>query len=122
MIPLPFDYGDAVAYAVAAVAVVSGYLIQRRSKSESRNLNESVDGGVLAQFQALNKRLTKLEIELYQTRRELTEVRRERDTQIEALRETYREALEAKDEEIAALRKTVEGHRARINQLEANTE
>ena len=122
MIPLPFDYGDAIAYAVAMIAVVSGYFIQRRSKSESRNLNESVDGGVLAQFQALNKRLTKLEIELYQTRRELTEVRRERDQQMQTLRETYREALEAKDQEIAALRKTVEEHRERINQLEANTE
>jgi flagellar biosynthesis chaperone FliJ len=121
MIPLPLDYGDAIAYALAMIAVVAGYFIQRRSKSESRNLNESVDGGVLAQFQALNKRLTKLEIELYQTRRELTEVRRERDHQIEALRETYREALEAKDQEIAALRATVEEHRERINQLEANT-
>ena len=122
MIPLPFDYGDAIAYAVAMIAVVSGYFIQRRSKSESRNLNESVDGGVLAQFQALNKRLTKLEIELYQTRRELTEVRRERDQQMQTLRETYREALKAKDQEIAALRKTVEEHRERINQLEANTQ
>lgn len=119
MIPLPFDYGDAIAYGVATVAIVSGYLIKRRSQTESRNLNESVDGGVLAQFQALNKRLTKLEIELYATRRELTEVRRERDIQIEALRETYREALDAKDQEIAALRATVEGHRERITQLEA---
>lgn len=120
-IPLPLDYGDAIAYAVGMVAIVSGYFIQRRSKTESRNLNESVDGGVLAQFQALNKRLTKLEIELYATRRELTEVRRERDMQIETLRETYREALDAKDQEIAALRATVESHRERITQLEART-
>jgi uncharacterized protein involved in exopolysaccharide biosynthesis len=118
---IPLDYGDAILYAIAALGALGTFAFTRRSKSESRNVNEVVDEGVLAQFQALNKRLTKLEIELVQTRRELTEVRRERDEQIETLRETYREALEAKDQEIAALRAAVEGHRERIAQLEANT-
>ena len=119
---IPLDYGDAILYAIAAIGAAAGFAFTRRSKSESRNVNEVVDEGVLAQFLALNKRLTRLELELQETRTELTEVRRERDEQIEALRATYREALNAKDQEIAALRKTVEEHRERINQLEANTQ
>ena len=119
---IPLDYGDAILYAIAAIGAAAGFAFTRRTKSESRNVNEVVDEGVLAQFQALNKRLTKLEIELVQTRRELTEVRRERDEQIESLRESYREALAAKDQEIAALRAAVESHRKRITQLEGFTQ
>jgi predicted RNase H-like nuclease (RuvC/YqgF family) len=117
---IPFDYGDAVAYAVAAVAIVGGQLVRRRSLSESssRNVTETVDEGVLAQFLALGERLTKLELELQETRAELTEVRRERDAQIEALRAAYLDALGEKDKEIASLRTSLENHRKRIKQLE----
>lgn len=117
---LPLDYGDAIAYAVMACVMVAGYFVTKRSKSESseHNVNETVDVGVLAQFQTLNDRLTKLELELQETRSELTEVRRERDAQIEALREAYLDALGEKDKEIASLRTSVENHRKRIKQLE----
>lgn len=117
---IPFDYGDAVAYAVAAVAIVGGQLVRRRSLSESssRNVTETVDEGVLSQFLALGERLTKLELELQETRSELTEVRRERDAQIESLRAAYLDALGEKDKEITSLRTSLENHRKRIKQLE----
>jgi type II secretory pathway component PulM len=88
------------------------------SESSSRSVTETVDEGVLAQFLALGERLTKLELELQETRAELTEVRRERDAQIEALRAAYLDALGEKDKEIASLRTSLENHRKRIKQLE----
>ena len=116
----PLDGGDAIAYAIGAVVMFLGYFVTKRSKSESKehSVTETVDEGVLAQFQALNDRLTKLELELAETRNELTEVRRERDVQIEALRDLYNEALEEKDKEIKSLKTSVENHRRRIKQLE----
>lgn len=116
----PLDYGDAIAYAIAAIALVAGHLITKRSKSTSseHNVNETVDEGVLNQFQALNDRLTALELQLASTRTELADVRRERDRQMEALRETYRDALVEKDKEIASLGTSLENHRRRIKQLE----
>lgn len=119
---IPLDYGDAIAYAIAAIAMVLGYFVTRRSSSESseHNVNEVVDSGVLEQFQRLNDRLTALELKLADTRTELSTVRRERENQIEALRETYREAIAEKDKEIAGLRTTLEHHRRRIKQLEDN--
>ena len=117
---IPLDFGDAIAYAIAALAVVAGHLITKRSKSTEHNVNETVDEGVLIQFQALNNRLTALELQLASTRTELADVRRERDRQMETLRETYRDALREKDTEIASLHKSLENHRRRIKQLEDN--
>jgi chromosome segregation ATPase len=116
----PLDGGDAIAYAIGAVVMFLGYFVTKRSKSESSEhvVMETVDEGVLTQFQALNDRLTKLELELAETRTELIEVRRERDNQIEALRELYTDALEEKDKEIKSLSTSLENHRRRIKQLE----
>jgi chromosome segregation ATPase len=112
---VPMDYGDAIAYAIAAATFVAGYFVTKRTRStsSSRNVNETVDDGVLSQFLKLNDRLTKLELELASTRAELADVKRERDWQIE-------EALADKNIEIASLKTSLENHRKRIKQLEDN--
>ena len=115
------DFDDIVSLLVAITALI-GLFVWRKSRTESRsdshNVEETVDDSVLGRFQELLERITRLELDLAETKISLQKALLELK-ELRKLEEYLQAKLHEKDAEIIKLRDEKSNNEREIRGLKA---
>lgn len=118
---ISLDWDDLLALAAALTALAGIFVVRKtnvKSTTRSRELTESVDAGVLAQFKDLFERITLLESDLKAARITIDELKAE-VIDMRKIEEFLQAKVHERDKEIGGLRAELTLARERIAHLEA---